>query len=66
MKEFFATPDVNASAVNTFFGESLKKDNEIHAMSIYIDKEKKLSFAAEPYSLDDKREIYSLSKSFTS
>ena len=57
MKEFFATPDVNASAVNTFFGESLKKDNEIHAMSIYIDKEKKLSFAAEPYSLDDKREI---------
>lgn len=66
MKDFFATPDVNASAVNAFFAGSLKKDNEIHAMSIYINGEKKLSFAVEPYSRDDKREIYSLSKSFTS
>lgn len=66
MKEFFAAPGVNAAAVNAFFAESLKKDNEIHAMSILIKGEKKLAFAAEPYSLYDKREIYSLSKSFTS
>lgn len=66
MREFYASDDINAKAVNDFFFDSLKKDNHIHAISIYKNGEKKLEFAPFPYSLFHKREIYSLSKSFTS
>lgn len=66
MNELFAAPDVNAHSINMFFEKCRQKNNDIHAMSIYINNEKKFSFSADPYSPYDRREIYSLSKSFTS
>lgn len=66
MKEYFISKDVSNDAINEYFRKSEEKKNEIHAIIVSVDGETKLEIAREPYSLDDKREIYSLSKSFTS
>ena len=47
MREFYASDDINAKAVNDFFFDSLKKDNHIHAISIYKNGEK--IYGLKPY-----------------
>ncbi len=68
MKEFFRNPRRQRIGGKHFFvwRKPEKKDNEIHAMSIYTDKEKNFLLRQSRIHSDDKREIYSLSKSFTS
>jgi CubicO group peptidase (beta-lactamase class C family) len=57
---------VSAAAVNAFFKETRENGCEVHALQVYRDGEVVLRVAPAPYSCGDKREIYSLSKSFAS
>ena len=57
---------VSRTAVNHFYEESEKSGNEIQTLQIYKNGEKMLRIAPAPYSCADKRENYSLSKSFAS
>lgn len=54
------------NAVESFFKESQLENNDIHALVVYKDGEKIIDVAAPPYSSAYKRQMYSISKSFTS
>lgn len=58
--------NVSRAAVNRFFETCREAGNEIHTLQIYQNGEKMLRIAPSPYSCTDKRENYSLSKSFAS
>ena len=57
---------MNINAVNSFFQQQKEINNEIHCIEIYEKGNLILRTSQSPYSCDDKRELYSLSKTFTS
>jgi hypothetical protein len=63
---WFDRTGISCVAVNEFFQNQKDAGNEIHSIMVY--KNDRLVMEAQqcPYSLDDKRELYSLSKTFTS
>lgn len=65
MSTFYINPRVSKRAVNKFF-EAFTGWDEIHTLQIYHNNAMVLRIAPAPYSCEDKREIYSLSKSFCS
>ena len=64
--DLYLAPSVSRSAVNRFFKAFLPEKDEIHAIEIHHKGSLVLRVAPAPYSCSDKREIYSLSKSFCS
>lgn len=60
----FIDKSVNVSAVNRYYKLMAEKNCDIHTLQIYIGGERKLRIGQHPYSCDDVREIYSLSKTF--
>ena len=52
--------------LNAFFKGQLNIQNEIHSIEIYEKGNILLRASQKPYECDDKRELYSLSKTFTS
>ena len=57
---------ISGKAVNEFFRRQRELGNEIHCLEIYRNGKVVLRIAQHPYSPDEKREVYSLSKTFTS
>ena len=57
---------ISARAVNDFFSKQKELNNEIHCLEIYKKGKTVIRIAQHPYSLEEKREVYSLSKTFTS
>lgn len=53
-------------SVGTFFKNQLQLKNEIHCIEIFEKGNLVLRASQKPYECDDKRELYSLSKTFTS
>ena len=66
MSTFFKTNDISPKAVNEFFAKQNQAGNEIHCIKIYKDGKIILDASQNPYDVKDKRELYSLSKTFTS
>ena len=64
--EIYLAPSVSRAAVNDFFSAFQPGADEIHAIEIHRGGQPVLRIAPAPYSCSDKREIYSLSKSFCS
>ncbi len=64
--DFYLAPSVSRTAVNDFFAAFRPLGDEIHAIEIHRGGRLVLRIAPAPYSCSDKREIYSLSKSFCS
>ena len=64
--EYFIDKNLNRKAVRDFFENAKKENNEIHTLQIYKNNRLILKTSQSPYSCEDIREIYSLSKSFTS
>ena len=64
--DLYLAPSVSRSAVRDFFAAFRPGENEIHAIEIHHKGALVLRIAQAPYSCSDKREIYSLSKSFCS
>ena len=64
--EIFVSPRVSVKAVNKFFKTISSGIGEIHAVEIYQNDGLLMRISPAPYQPTDKREIYSLSKSFTS
>ena len=64
--DLYLSPSVSRSAVSDFFAAFRPGENEIHAIEIHHKGALVLRIAPTPYSCTDKREIYSLSKSFCS
>ena len=64
--DLFLAPHVSRRAVNEFFSHFAPWKDEIHAIEILCGGAPVLRIAPAPYSCSDKREIYSLSKSFCS
>ena len=62
MSDCMIAPEVNRSAVAQFF----RRTPEIHTLQIVQGDKTLVRCAAAPYSCSDRREVYSLSKSFTS
>ena len=58
--------DISAKAVNDFFAKQKELGNEIHCLEIYQNEKVVLRISQHPYAPDEKREVYSLSKTFTS
>lgn len=54
------------AAVTEFFKASLRDNNDVHAVVLYKNGEKIIDAAAPPYSSRYSRQMYSISKSFTS
>lgn len=57
---------LSVSALNRFYAEAQRKGCSIHTLEIYQDGECLARLASEPYDCTDKRQVYSLSKSFCS
>lgn len=66
MGDFFMEPTVSTSALNRFFDITSKNDIDIQTLQIWKKGKCILRMAPEPYSCNDKKELYSLSKSFIS
>ncbi len=64
--DFYAAPGVSRSALNRYFAHYTAGGDEIHTLEIVRHGALVLRLAPAPYSCSDKREIYSLSKSFCS
>ena len=64
--DFYINPRVSKQALNTFFAYFSDGKEELHTFSAYYRGDLLVRIAPAPYSADDKREIYSLSKSFCS
>lgn len=65
MSNFFINPSVSSAALNAFFKRN-SISGEVHSIKLLHHGETMLRIAIPPYSADDKRESYSLSKSFMS
>lgn len=59
-------PRVSKKALQSFFDAFPPEEHEIHTLQLYHRDALMLRIAPAPYSCDDKREVYSLSKSFCS
>ena len=57
---------ISARAVNDFFAKQKERGNEIHCLEVYEKGKTVIRIAQHPYSPEEKREVYSLSKTFTS
>lgn len=66
MSEIFVNHNVSRRALNEFFSEFPVNKDEIHTLQIYSGGKPVVRIAPSPYSVSDKREVYSLSKSFCS
>jgi len=64
--DFYIGAGVSASAVSDFFRDMLSVGSDIHTLQIYENGRMAVRVSASPYLCTDKREIYSLSKSFAS
>lgn len=64
--EWFVDAEINQNALNDFFEGMNRSKFEVHTMQIYRGDRRILRLAQEPYSCTDPREVYSLSKMFTS
>lgn len=62
----YIDPTVSGRALEKFFERMEASGARLHCVIVYQNGKRLLQFAAEPYRCDDKRELYSLSKSFTS
>lgn len=62
----YVNPLVSKKALNEFFAKFKVGSEEIHAIEIYHHGAMVVRIAPAPYSCSDKREVYSLSKSFCS
>lgn len=65
MNESYIEKGVSIKAVNTFFENSGERNNEIRCVEIFSKGKEVLKIAQPPFSLQDKAEVYSLSKTFT-
>ena len=65
-RDLYIHPRVSKKALQKFFDAFRPEKNEIHTLQLYHRDALLLRIAPAPYSCDDKREIYSLSKSFCS
>ena len=64
--EWFVDSSLDGKALDRFF-ESMEENRiEVHTMQIYRGERQLLRLAQKPYSCTDSREVYSLSKMFTS
>ncbi len=66
MGDTFIDKTVSVSAVNRYFEKENNNDVDIHTLQIWKDGKCLLRIAPDPYSCEDKKELYSLSKSFVS
>lgn len=66
MSEYYIHPLVSKKAITTLFSRFEHDEGSIHTLEIYSKNSQIVRLAVEPYKLTDKREIFSLSKSFTS
>lgn len=66
MAEYFLEQGMSGLAVEEFFAENRKAGNTIEAIVLWKDGRVVARVAPEPYSVYDKGELYSLSKSFCS
>ena len=64
--DFYVSPCVSTKALNKFLGIFSEGKEELHTLEIYENDALLVRLSSEPYLCTDKREIYSLSKSFTS
>ena len=64
--EWFVDSTVDGKALDGFFTFMEENKIEVHTMQIYRGERRLLRLAQEPYSCRDSREVYSLSKMFTS
>ena len=64
--EWFVDAAVDGKALDRFFECMEENKIEVHTMQIYRGGKQLLRLAQEPYSCTDSREVYSLSKMFTS
>jgi hypothetical protein len=62
----YTDPRVSKRALNEFFAKFQPERDEIHTLQIFHNDSMVVRIAPAPYSPTDKREIYSLSKSFCS
>ncbi len=63
---FYLNPRVSKAALQAFFDNFQPSRDEIHTLQIWHRDSLQVRIAPSPYSCEDKREIYSLSKSFCS
>lgn len=66
MKEYFIDNSISSKAINNFFRKMNDISYEIHTIQIYQNNKQVLRIAQAPYSCTHPREVYSLSKMFTS
>ena len=66
MNTLYFDNTISPKAVNDFFKNQKQAGNEIHCIQIYKDDKIVMSASQNPYDVKDKRELYSLSKTFTS
>ena len=64
--EFYVSDTVNPSSIISFLKASKSVGNEIYRLEIYHRGNVKVRLAIPPYSCEDKQQLYSLSKTFTS
>lgn len=64
--QWYIDPNVNHRAVECFFETMAAEQSEVHTLQIYHGGKRVVRIAQEPYSCTDVREVYSLSKTFTS
>jgi len=64
--DFYVNPKLSKKALQAFFDKFQPEQNEIHTLQIFHHDDMILRIAPAPYRATDKREIYSLSKSFCS
>lgn len=64
--EIFAANDVNCGAIYDFINNCKLSGTDIHTLEIYKKDELKVRLALPPYSCENKLQLYSLSKSFSS
>lgn len=66
MADLYIHPSVSRTALNQLFDDFRQKGVDCHTFEVAVGEEVLVRIAPEPYSCADKRENYSLSKSFTS
>ncbi len=64
ISDCFVSPRISRRALNTFLSHFSSGAEELHALEIYSGDGLLVRVAPAPYTAGDKREIYSLSKSF--
>lgn len=66
MDNIYVNKDINIQALTDFLKSSKEANNEVYRVEVYGKGSVAAKFAMPPYSCDDKQQLYSLSKTFTS